>query len=213
MKNTDVTLKRDDNRFIWETVNSEIIDELTVADSDSGCGIEEHVLSASGEWIATSRLSGQGEWGYDLLKAVPLERQAGIEERYGYMLDIPVFSKDESFLLGGYGDAWIGGWWSHPDDDFFEDPARGGEINFGWLFKQHLPTHKLSLVELRMDLPQGWIPTDPDHEIWYGPRNIIPTDTGVSMTLSGGIPFEIETLEESIIIVPTPHPDGFRILN
>ncbi len=169
-------------------------------------------MSPSGDWIVTARWSGQGEWGYDVLRSHPLERQAGITAQIGYILDLPVFSEDECCILGGYGEDWLGGWWRHPDDEH-EHPARGGLVTFGWLFRHHLPSHEVEYHELQMIMPGGWLPTEPDGEEWIGPRKIAPYGAGgVQMTLPGAIPFQLDGPLPKTIVLPTPHPDGGRLL-
>jgi len=200
-------------RLRWQAPETgRVLNELLVPVTQSGCAIEEFSISPSGAWIATARFSGQGEWGYDVIKAHPLSVQGGIAERYGYMLDIPVFAEDESRLLGGYGESWLGGWWSHPEDDFYEVPARGGDVTFGWLFTHHLPSHRVDFHELRMTIPAGWFPDDPEAEKWFGPRHIQPYCQGAKMLLPGTIPFEIEGPLQPVIQLPMPHPEGGEYL-
>ena len=81
----------------------EVVEEITCRPTHSGCGIEEIAVSPSGAWLITQRFSGQGEWGYDVLRTCPLGREAGVLEEHGYMLDLPAFFEDESTLVGGYG--------------------------------------------------------------------------------------------------------------
>lgn len=201
-------------RVSWVDPGSgQVQDSIDIPVTRAGCAIEEHALSPSGEWIVTWRHSGQGEWGYDVIRADPLQRQAGIDERYGYMLDLPVFAPDESSLLGGHGDDWLGGWWSHPEDDPYDDPARGGDLVFGWLFVHRLPGHEVTFHQLRMTVPQGWFPADdPDDERWMGPSDIRPAGDGVHLVLPGGVPHQIPGPLAEVIRLPTPHPEGGRLL-
>jgi hypothetical protein len=127
------------------------------------------------------------------------------------MLDLPRFSADESRVIGGFGERWLGFWWSHPDDDYL-DPARGGQISFGFVFVHHLPSHRVKRHELRMDLPNGWVPDDPDGETWLGAREITPVGDGVRVSLPGGVAWKIEGPLPPVILVPTPHPAGGRLL-
>ncbi len=190
-----------------------VLDEVSVPGTSCGCGIEEYAVSPSGDWIVTARCSGQGEWGYDVVCAHPLQRQAGIDERYGYMLDMPVFADDESYLLGGYGEDWLGGWWAHPEDDYFEEPARGGRLTFGWLFTHRLPDHEVRWHALVVTVPAGWMPDDPEAETWMGPRYIAPAPGGgARMVLPGEVPFRIDGPLAETIEVPMPHPGGGRLL-
>ena len=177
----------------------------------SGCYIEEIGASPSGHWLVTQRLSGQGQWGYDVFRSSPLLREAGVLEERGYMLDMPKFSADETLLIGGFGACWLGGWWAHPDDDY-KDSARGGRISFGFLFVHQLPRHRVERHELQMDLPKGWLPADPDAEAWYGARAIEPSGSGIRLTLPGGARVEVEGPLPPVILLPSPHPAGGRLL-
>jgi hypothetical protein len=200
------------DQLLWKVPRSgEVVDKLLIPNTRCGCAMEEFSISPSGEWIVTRRSSGQGEWGYDVLRAHPLERQAGIPFQSGYMLEMPVFADDESFLLGGYGESWLGGWWCHPEDDF-DAPARGGKVTLGWLLRHRLPSHKVTLHELTMKLPSGWLPDDPEAPTWYGPTKIRPRGKGVEMTLPGGVPHRIDGPLRKAIALPTPHPMGKKLL-
>jgi hypothetical protein len=187
-----------------------VVDEAFCPITRSGCAIEEIGASPSGEWLVTQRFSGQGEWGYDVFRTCPLAREAGIAEEYGYMLDLPRFAADESFLIGGAGPGFLGGWWAHPDDDI-ETPSRGGLVSLGFLFVHRLPTHRVSRLELVVELPPGWVPTDPGAE-WYGPREIAPIDGGVRLMPSWGVPVELPAPLPSVIRLPAPHPSGVGLL-
>jgi hypothetical protein len=188
-----------------------IVDETICPITRAGCAIEEIAASPSGVWLVTQRFSGQGEWGYDVLRSCPLARVAGTPQEYGYILDTPMFSADETRLVGGFGKNWLGGWWAHPDDEY-ETPARGGLISFGFLFVHHLPSHQVDRHELQMDLPKGWLPDDPEAELWFGARQIAPVAHGVRLTLPGGVTVEIEGPLPPIIQLPVPHPAGGKLL-
>ena len=194
-------------RRIWGS--KAVVEETVCPVTRSGCAIEEIAASPSGRWLVTQRYSGQGEWGYDVFRSCPLAREAGISEEYGDMLDLPRFSTDETRLVGGFGENWLGGWWAHPDDDI-EGPARGGPICFGFLFVHYLPSHQVDRHELRIDLPAGWQPDDPWAE-WYGARDITPINEGVRLTLYRGVVVEIEGPLPPVILLPAPHPSGERL--
>ena len=184
-----------------------VVDETICPATRSGCAIEEIAASLSGNWLATQRYSGQGEWGYDVFRTCPLTRVAGVWEEDGYVLDVPRFSADETRLVGGFGRGWLGGWWAHPDDDR-DEPVRGGIVSFGFLFVHHLPSHRVDRHELRIDLPKGWLPDDPHGEDWYGPRDITPTANGIRLMPSWGVAVEIEDPLPAVVVLPTPHPSG-----
>jgi hypothetical protein len=190
--------------------SKEIIEEVVCPPSRSGCYIEEISASPSGTWLVTQRISGQGEWGYDVFRASPLAREAGVAQESGYILELPRFFEDESRLVGGAGPGFLGGWWMHPDDDI-EEAARGGPVTLGFLFVHRLPRHRVSRHQLRVRLPKGWLPEDPWGE-WYGPRAITPTANGVRLLPSWGVPVEVEDPLPKIIWLPVPHPSGEGLL-
>jgi hypothetical protein len=197
-------LGQDVRRCRWPS--REVTEETIWPVTGSGCYIEEIAASPSGTWLVTQRISGQGEWGYDVFRSRPLARVAGVVEEKGYILDLPRFAADESFLAGGAGRAYMGGWWAHPDDDI-DEPARGGPVSLGFLFIHRLPSHEVSRHEFRVELPAGWLPDDP-WAVWYGPRQIEPTPDGVRLVPSWGVPVEVRMPFPSIIQLPTPHPSG-----
>ena len=214
MPKTRLQLRHDYETGRLYCIDSEsnlITDELVIPSTQSGCDIEEFLVSPSGDWIVTARSSGQGEWGFDVISNNPLRHCGGIPEQLGYMLELPRFSADESYLLGGYGENWLGGWWSHPE--CLETPSPGGAITFGWLFVHKLETQKTAFHELKMNLPTDWLPSDPEDEIWFGATQITPLSTGgVAMQLPGKISFEIDAPLSGIVQIPTPHPKGGRFI-
>jgi hypothetical protein len=171
-----------------------------------GCFIEEIAAAPSGRWLVTQRISGQGEWGYDVFRTEPLERIAGVVEEKGYILGLPRFSAVESFLVGGAGKGFLGGWWAHPDDEI-DQPARGGPVCLGFLFVHRLPAHTVTRHELQICLPAGWMPDDPWGP-WYGPQEIEPTANGVRLVPSWGVPVQVAFPLPDIIQLPVPHPSG-----
>ncbi len=179
--------------------------------SGHGCDIEEIDPSPSGEWLVTLRNSGQGEWGYDVIRTSPLARVGGVVMEQGYMMEIPCFSPDEARIVGGFGGAWLGGWWAHSDDDY-ESPARGGLISFGFLLVHHLPSQKVERHEMKIELPMGWLPEDIEDEIWFGATKITPGVDNIRMSLYGGVEFEVSGPLPPVIILPTPHPSGRKLL-
>jgi hypothetical protein len=127
------------------------------------------------------------------------------------MIDMPRFSADETQLVG-FASSWLGGWWTHPDDDI-DLPARGGRIEFGFLFVHRLPSQRVTHHKLHFDLPAGWVPTDPESDIWYAVRDIVPEAAGIRAVLPGGVPFEFVGRQLAAeIVLPAPHPSGGRFL-
>jgi hypothetical protein len=190
--------------------SGEVVEETVWPVTSAGCYIEEIAPSPSSTWLVTQRISGQGEWGYDVFRSQPLAREAGVAQERGYILDLPRFSADESSLVGGAGPVYMGGWWAHPDDEI-DEPARGGTVTLGFLFVHRLPSHQVSRHELRVELPAGWRPQDPWAE-WYGPRNIAPTNGGVRLMPSWGVPVEVRMPLPPVILLPVPSPSGRGLL-
>lgn len=190
--------------------SGEVLEETHWPVSQCGCSIHELAPSPSGRWLVTQRYSGQGEWGYDLFSTSPLARVAGVVEEKGYILDLPTFATDESYIIGGAGRHYLGGWWAHPHDEP-DEPSRGGPTSLGFLFLHRLPGHVVTRHELRVYLPAGWVPDDP-WAAWYGPRDIIPTATGIRFMPSWGVPFEVPFPLPEVISLPVPHPSGSGLL-
>lgn len=165
----------------------------------AGCHIEEIGVSPSGNWLVTQRISGQGEWGYDVFRTAPLERATGITQERGYILELPRFSENESLLVGG-ASRFFEWWWDG-------DEENDGPAIVGFLFVHHLPRHDVTRHELRVELPKGWKPEDPRAK-WYGPRDITPIGEGVRLVPSGGLPVEVVGPLPPVIVLPTPHPSG-----
>ncbi len=184
----------------------EVIEETEWPVTYHGCYIHAVVASPSGNWLVTQRISGQGEWGYDVFRTRPLAQVAGVAEEKGYILDLPAFSPDESCLVGGAGRGFMGGWWTHADDDV-DDPPRSGVVSLGFLFVHRLPSHEVSRHELQVNLPPGCQPEDPWSE-WYGPREITPTADGVRFLPSWGISVVLRWPLPPVIMLPVPHPSG-----
>lgn len=190
--------------------SGEVVEEIIGPESGVGCYVFDLAASISGRWIVTQRNSGQGNWGYDVLQSCPLVRQAGIVQERGYMLEVPRFSPDETYLVGGAGRGFMGGWWTHPEDDI-DEPPRPGPKTLGFVFVHRLPGHEVTRHELRIDLPPGWVPDDPWDE-WYGPRDITPTSDGVRFMLWWGVPVEVKLPLPTVIALPVPHPSGQGLL-
>jgi hypothetical protein len=201
--NAQQTVRRSD----WQTRAA--IDEVVCPIAPDGCYIHGIVASRSGSWLVTQRISGQGEWGYDVFRTSPLSREAGVITEPGYMLELPRFSEDESVLIGAFGEGFLGGWWAHPDDDL-EDPARGGPVRLGFLWVHHLPSHHVERCELTVVLPEGWRPEDP-WSGWEGP-DVTPSSHGVTISLSWGGSIEVHSPFPPVIRLPTPHPSGKGLL-
>jgi hypothetical protein len=187
-----------------------VIAETSCATSLAGCAIEEISISASGTWLVTRRNSGQGESGYDIFSVNGLERCGGIAEEYGYIIEIPRFSQDETVAVTGIGLSWLGGWWSHRDDDI-DVPSRGGVMSIGTLLVHDLIDHRTVRHDLDMDIPKGWLPNDSEQDIWSCVRDIQAEPDGIRMTLPGGTRIAVKLYlrnHRGPILLPTPAATG-----
>jgi hypothetical protein len=184
------------------------IAEVVCPESRHGCTIEEINVARSGELFATQRNSGQGEWGYDVFRTFPLHRVAGITEESGYMMEAPIFSEDETRLIGAAGEGFLGLWWGPQDaDDCFEAPAVGGPVTIGFIFVHQLRSNEVTRHWLEINLPAGWIPIDPEGD-WYGPRELVTDGKEVRFVPSWRVPVKIPFPLPPVIRLPTPHPSG-----
>jgi hypothetical protein len=190
--------------------SKELIEEVTCDITRAGCYIEAIGVSQTGAWLVTQRISGQGEWGYDVFRTSPLARVAGVAQERGYILDLPTFAPDDSWLVGGAGKGFLGQWWAHPDDEP-DEPARGGLVSLGFLFVHRLPRHKVARHDLRVKLPTGWVPEDPWGQ-WYGPREITPITNRIQFLPSWGVPVTVAFPPPRVIRLPVPHPSGSGLL-
>ena len=191
-------------RCRWGT--QEVLDEVVCPITSAGCTITEMAVSPSGSWLVTARSSGQGEWGYDVLRTCPLTHEAGISQEHGYTLELPRFAADESFLVGGAGPGFLGGWWAHPDDEI-DEPSRGGTVSVGFLFVHRLSRHRVSRHKLCVKLPVGGLPDDP-WKGWDGPHKIRPRAAGVRMQPSWSTSVDFAFPLPRVLWLPTPHPSG-----
>ncbi len=126
------------------------------------------------------------------------------------MLDLPSFSDDESYLVGGAGQCYMVGWWSRPWGDP-DEPSRGGLVALGFLLVHKLSDHEVTRHDLAVNLPERWLPDDP-WAVWYGPREISADADGVRLVPSWGVPVVVPHPLPDVIILPTPHPSGKGLL-
>lgn len=172
-----------------------------------GCGIEAFRESKSGRWLVTNRNSAQGEWGYDVYSTKPFERCGGVYDCSGYMLQAPVISEDDRFVVGCYGLHWTSSWWA-PDGEDNYTPADGGKIVLGTVFVHRLCDHQVARHDLIIDLPEGWVPEDPYDPHWLAVFNLRIESGRIRMTLPGEIEFTIDERFSNIRDLPVPDPAG-----
>jgi hypothetical protein len=179
--------------------SKEVIEEVTVPLTWAGCHIYAFNVSPSGGWITTERISGQGEWGYDVFRTAPLSRVGGVEECRGFISEAPRFAADESRIA-----VFASKWLNWADD---QEPSPGGYVNVGWLYFHRLPGLEETDHELVVYLPSGW-KSEIERKLWHHPKEVTPVGDGVRLIPSGGLPVEIPGPLPAVIVLPTPHPSG-----
>lgn len=182
---------------------NEVSEEFAVPLSHCGCHIEELTVSPCGHWAATRRLSGQGEWGYDVFATHPLARVGGITEERGFALDAPRFSACGTRLVGVAG-RFFEWWWPEPDWDN-DRPSDGQTVWVGFLYVHQLPAHEVTRHALLTELPPGW--KQERGTIWRVPRGATPVGDGARITFCGA-EVELPAPLGDEILLPTPHPSG-----
>ena len=176
----------------------EVIEEIVIPLTNAGCHIYAFNVSASGEWVATERISGQGEWGYDIVRTDPLKRVGGVDQARGYISEAPRFAADES-RLAVFASKLLNWPWA--------EPSRGGYVNVGWLYFHRLPGLEETDHEVIVHLPDGW-ESEIELHLWRLPKEVTPVGDGVRMIPSGGLAVEIPGPLPEVIVLPTPHPSG-----
>ncbi|MCE9567197.1 MAG: hypothetical protein K8U57_34780 [Planctomycetes bacterium] len=177
----------------------EVIEEIVIPLTHAGCHIYAFNVAPSGAWVTTERLSGQGEWGYDILRTAPFSRLGGIDQRRGYISEAPRFDANESRIAVFAGKLlnWV-----------YAEPSRGGHVNVGWLFFHRLPDGEVETDhEVVVHLPDGWT-SEIELLRWFFPKEVTPVGDGVRLVPSGGLPVEISGPLPEVIVLPTPHPSG-----
>lgn len=187
--------------------SSAVAEGTVVPLSRCGCHIEELTVSPCGNWAATRRLSGQGEWGYDVLRTRPLARVAGTTEERGYALDAPRFSACGTRLVGAAG-RYFEWWWPDPDWDN-DRPSDGQTVCVGFLYVHRLPAQEVSRHALLTELPPGWKPAR--GTMWRVPRGATPVGEGARITFCGA-EVELPAPLGDEIVLPTPNPSGTGFL-
>lgn len=181
--------------------SDEVIESVTVPLTHAGCHIESFHVSPSGTWATTERLSGQGEWGYDIFQTSPLQRLGGVDELRGFIREAPRFAADES-RIAVLASRWLN--WVQDED---EVPSDGGLVNIGWLYVHRLPDLTETDHEVVVKLPAGW-KAERKAEFWYLPRGVTPVGDGLRVGDWCGRVCDIPGPLPEVIVLPTPHPSG-----
>lgn len=176
----------------------EVIEEIVIPLTHAGCHISEFNVSGSGAWITTERISGQGEWGYDILRTDPLTRVGGVAQARGFISEAPRFAADESCV------AVFASRWQHW---LSKEPRLRGYVNVGWLYLYRLPGLEETDHEVVVHLLDDWEP-EVEYHRWGLPKQVTPMGEGVRLVPSGGLPVEVVGPLPEVIVLPTPHPSG-----
>jgi len=162
--------------------------ELRIPVDPSGCAVEDVVASQSGRWASTQCFSGQGECRFDIIDLESMKRVGGVGEMHGYILETPAFAADESRVVACCTPR-LGAFWA-PGGYFEDEPSPSGVIELGTLYEFRFDSHALHACKLELEIPRGWLPEDPDSDVWYGPTGVLPIEGGLRMVLPGGDRFE-----------------------
>jgi hypothetical protein len=153
-------------------------------------GAEYLVLSPDARSCLATWLDQQ-QWGYvgvDLVNRV----QTTLAFEFGTpTLNIPAYTSDGRFVIACNRHRRL--WWADDPDDW-DAPCPGGERLFGTISVQDTATCAVTLHELVVELPKGWIPKeadDPDWETAWGPEILsaeqfriwLPDHTPLTLTL------------------------------
>jgi hypothetical protein len=181
-------------RLKAETYN--VINEMDIC-VDSG-GVELLVLNNSGNRCLVTWLD-QGCWGYIFIDLVAMKQ---LPDRFSFRpgsLAPPSFSPDDSVVISC--NYYKSGWWTDEIDDSWDYPCLGGLRKVGVINVHDVVSDIISNHEVLIDMPEGWIPVDPDNSDWdtiWGPEFISKKEfriwlpDGSSEVLSLPLPTRIE---------------------
>jgi hypothetical protein len=140
-------------------------------------GADALVVSPAGGLAAVIAIQGP-EWYYEVLGLRPSLSQPGIGKRIDeYLLDGPIFSPDERYLVTAGCSRFV--WWStrEEDEEEWQVPSDGGPHEAGWVHVHDLVERHKTRHPLMVDLPAGWQPQpragETDEWVWtmvWGPQ-------------------------------------------
>lgn len=153
-------------------------------------GVEYLVLSPD-QCSALATWMDQQEWGYIGINLVAQKQIDLTLEFNTTTLNLPAYTPDGRFIIAC--NPYRPRWWSDDPDDV-EAPSPGGERTFGTLSVHEVRTGEVTFHELAVQLPQGWIPDEPDDPDWsaaWGPEVLsneelllwLPDHTPLTLTL------------------------------
>ena len=181
--------------------SKEVVEQTVIPLSHHGCHLESFLVSPSGKWVSTERLSGQGDWGYEILQTSPLRWVGGAENIRGYINEPPRFAADESryAVFGSLTLRWV-----EDTTTVFTD---GGWVNVGWLYLLRIPHVEVSDHEVVVRLTPGW-KAEQRSQDWHMPKGIEPVGDGLRIHDWCGQACDIPGPLPETIVLPTPHPSG-----
>lgn len=185
--------------------SKEVFEQIVIPFSHHGCHLESFLVSPTGRWVSTGRISGQGDWGYEILQTSPLRWVGGADNIRGYISEPPRFSADESryAVFGSRTFRWV--------KDTTTVFTEGGWVNVGWLYLLGVPHVEISDHEVVVQLTPGWKAELPPKD-WHMPRGIEPVGDGLRIHDWCGQAIEIPGPLPETIVLPTPHPSGIGLL-
>ncbi len=127
-------------------------------------GADGLVVSPTGRLAAVIAIQGP-EWYYEVLQLLPSLSQPRVGHRIDdYLLDGPVFSPDERYIVTVGSPRFL--WWTwSEDEEEWQVPSEGGTYELGWLHVHDLASGQKTKHTLVVNLPAGWQPTPREGEL------------------------------------------------
>jgi hypothetical protein len=171
-------------------------------------GADALVVSPAGGLAAAVAIEGP-EWYYEVLSLRPALSQLDVGHRIDdYLLDGPIFSPDERYLVTVGSPGYL--WWAAPDEEDEERwqiPSEGGKHEVGWVHVHDLGKDRKTRHPLVVDLPAGWQPVpragEPDGWSWkvvWGPHFL--GDRDFRLWLPDGSTLDLRLPLPKVIKVP-----------
>ena len=145
-----------------------VIDEMDIC-VETG-GVERLVLNNSGNGCLATWLD-QSSWGYVSIDLAAMKQLPGGFSSRPNSLAPPSYSPDDSVVVSC--NYYKSGWWTDEIDDYWDYPCPGGLRRVGTINVHDIASDTASRHEVLIDLPEGWIPVDPDNSHWdaiWGPQ-------------------------------------------
>jgi hypothetical protein len=193
-------------RYSWPGTERE---EELVFSVPSG-GADALVVSPAGRLAIVVAIQGP-EWYYEVLGLLPTLSQLGVGHRIDdYLLDGPVFSPDERYIVTVGSPRFV--WWAWPeegewDGEEWQVPSEGGLYELGWVYVHDLTSGLKTKHPLTVDLPVGWqpIPREGESDGWswmvvWGPE--FTGERSFRVWLPDGAPLDLQLPLPPTVEVP-----------